>query len=229
MSDQGDRIDGGQRAVIGQGLPRRVGGRGDRFDKGSGESKALEAAKAGDLGPVDPRNPKGLRKPLAFTVEQFLSVKHLTDVELAEKVLAIKVYRANGMTLGRAAKQMGVPVGMAREWLNLARERKLALPAIDAARAHVEDNLVELAVDSLQTHLKQKNLEATLATLRGTGVLRNNDVPVDGRLPTTLTVNIVDADGVIIQVGNKAPTLEGVVGRAKQSAGDLPVLENDLG
>ncbi|HEY3499437.1 MAG TPA: hypothetical protein VGK73_32330 [Polyangiaceae bacterium] len=228
MSDQGERIDGGQRAVIGEGLPRRVGGRGDRFDKGSGESKALEAAKAGDLGPVDPRNPKGVRKPLAMPVEAFLAIRKLTDVELAEKVLAIKVYRANGYTLGRAAKAMGVPVGMVREWLVQARERKLALPAIDQARAHVEDNLVEMAVDSLATHLKQKNLEATLATLRGTGVLRNNDAPVDGRLPTTLTVNIVDADGVIVSVGAKAPVLEGVVGRPKAHAGDLPVLEHDL-
>jgi transposase-like protein len=228
MSDQGERVDGGERSVIGAGLPRRVGGRGDRFDKGSGESKALEAAKAGDLGPVDARNPQGLRKPLAMPVEDFLAIRKLTDVELAEKVLALKVYRANGYSLARAARALGVPIGMVREWQVQARERKLALPAIDQAGAHVEDNLVEMAVDSLAVHLKQKNLEATLATLRGTGVLRNNDAPVDGRLPTTLTVNIVDADGVIVSVGNKAPVLEGVVGRPKAHAADLPVLEHDL-
>jgi len=222
-------LDGGAREVHGAGLPRRVGGRGDRFDKGSGETKALEAAKAGDLGPVDARNPEGLRPYKGMELSEFLGIKALTDLELGEKVLAIKVYQANGMKLGAIARRMGVPIGVVRSWLSVARERKLALPAIDQARQYVEDNLVGLAVEGLEVHLKQKNLEATLATLRGTGILRNADAPVDGRLPTTLNVQIVDADGVIISVGGPPQNLEGVVGIAKQHRLDVAVDRDELG
>lgn len=223
-----ERLDGGERSVIGANLPRTVGGRGDRFDKGSGESKALEAAKAGDLGPVDPENPKGLRKPREMTREQFLGVKDLTDAELADRVLAIEVYRANGLTLARAARKLEVPVALARVWLAKARERKLTLPALDAARAFVEDNLVDMAVDTVGVHLKQRNLEAALATLRGTGVLRNHDTPMDGRLPMQLNVQIVDADGVVISVGNQAPKLEGVLGVPKSHRLDTGAPKDDL-
>lgn len=224
----GERLDGGERSVIGADLSRTVGGRGDRFDKGSGESKALEAAKAGDLGPVDPENPKGLRPFKGMTREQFLGVKDLTDAELADRVLAIEVYRANGYSIARAARQLKVPVALARVWLAKARERKLTLPALDAARVFVEDNLVDMAVDGLHAHLKQRNLEASLATLRGTGVLRNHDTPQDGRLPMQLNVQIVDADGVVISVGNKAPTLAGVIGVPKAHRLDVAAPKDDL-
>lgn len=228
MSDE--RLDGGARSVIGAGLPRTVGGRGDRFDKGSGETKALEAAKAGALGPVDPQGEgKGLRKVPHMTREQFLAVQQLTDAELADKVLAIKVYRANGLTLQRAAHKLGVPVGLARRWLEQARERKLAFPAIDMARAVVEDELVDLAVDTIRVHLKQHNLEAAQATLRGTGVFRNHDTPHDGRLAMQLTVEMVDAQGTMIAVGVKAPALTGVVGVAKAHKLDVGTPKDDLG
>lgn len=214
--------------MIGGDLSRVVGGRGDRFDKGSGESKALEAAKAGKLGPVDPGSGKGLRKPAQMTREQFLGVKDLTDAELSDRVLAIAVYRANGLSLARAARKLEVPVGLARVWLNKARERKLTLPALDAARAFVEDNLVDVAVDALGKHLRQGNLEASLATLRGTGILRTHDAPMDGRLPMQLNVSIVDADGVIISVGNQAPKLAGVVGVPKAHRLDVAMPKDDL-
>lgn len=228
MADDGDRLDGGARSVIGGGLPRRVGGAGDRFDKGNRASKRLEAAKNGDMGPVDARNPQGLRPYTGMDVAAFLGVKALTDLELAEQVLALKVYQANGLTLARAAKRCGVPIGLARSWLAEARHRRLTLPALDAARTYVEENLVGLAVEGLERHLKQGNLEASLGTLRGTGVLRNSDTPIDGRLPTTLNVQIVDADGVIISVGGPPQGLEGVVGVAKQHRLDVPVERGEL-
>lgn len=225
-----ERLDGGERSVIGGDLPRTVGGRGDRFNKGSGDAKALELAKQGTLGAVDPgaEGTKGLRKPKQMTREEFLGVRDLTDVELAERVLAIEVYRANGLSLNRCAHKLGVPVALARQWLQKARERKLTLPALDAARAYVEDNLVDMAVDTVQKHLKQGNLEAGLATLRGTGVLRNHDTPMDGRLPMQLNVQIVDADGVIISVGNKAPQLAGVLGVPKAHKLDTGTPKDDL-
>lgn len=224
-----DRLDGGDRSVIGGELPRTVGGRGDRFDKGSGETKRLEQDRKGERGPVDPRNGKGLSRPPGMDVQAFLGVRKLTDLELGERVLAIKVYRANGLTLRRAATKMGVPLGLLQSWLSEARERKLTLPALDAARAYVEDHLVDMAVDTVQHHLKQRNLEAGLATLRGTGVFRQNDAPIDGRLPMALTVTMVDASGSIINVGAKAPTLEGVIGVAKQDRYDVPAERDDLG
>lgn len=224
----GERLDGGTRVVVGADLPRTVGGAGGRFDKGSGASKRLELDRAGARGPVDPRNGKGLTRPPGMTREDFLAVQQLTDAELADKVLAIKVLRANGATLAKAASKLGVPVGLARRWLEQARERKLVLPALDHARVVVEDELVDLAVDTVRHHLKQRNLEAGLATLRGVGVLRNNDAPMDGRLAMQLTVTMVDASGSIINVGSKAPDLPGVLGVPKAHRLDMGTPKDDL-
>lgn len=217
----GERIDGGERSVVGGDLPRRVGGAGDRFNAGGPASVVLDQSKRGERGPVDARNRKGLRPRPGMTVAEFAGICTMTDAELRERLLALRVYRANGLSVARCARKLGVPVGVVKSWQAEGRARKLTFPALDEARAFVEDHLVDLAVDTLHEHLKQHNLEAGLATLRGVGVLRNGGDVVDGRLPTQLNVQIVDANGVMISVGGTAPKLEGVVGTPKAHRLDL--------